>query len=100
MAMTITRKLIRADGTEAELIGPHALDDVRQMIGADTLDTVALRHLGQPLHVMLLDDLGYAKQLPVNDKATELYLENCHPHVTHQIRGDVVVVPDGDYAGA
>lgn len=96
--MTITRKLIRADGTEEDLIGPHALDDVRQMIGASTLDTVALRHLGQPLHVMLIDVNGYLRDLPVNSKATELYHANCIPGTTHQIRGDVVIVPDGDYA--
>ena len=98
--MTITRKLIRTDGTEVELTGPHAIGDIEQLIGADTLDTVALRHLGNPLHMMLVDDAGHSKKLPVNEKATELYLENCRPHTFHKIRGDVVIVPDGDYAGA
>ncbi|MBP6018763.1 MAG: hypothetical protein KA735_04675 [Burkholderiaceae bacterium] len=97
--MTITRKLIRANGTEEELIGPHALDDVMQMIGANTLDTVALRHMGQPLHVMLVDDNGAINDSPINAKATELYHANCIPGTTRPIHGDVVIVPDGDYAG-
>lgn len=96
--MTIIRKLIRTDGTEIHLEGPHAMVDVMQMIGADTLDTVMLRHLGDPLHVMLVDDAGHLRDLPINQKATELYWKNCVPGTTHAIRGDVVIVPDGDYA--
>lgn len=96
--MTITRKLIRADGTEEELIGPHALDDIKQMIGAGALDTVALRHLGQPLQVMLVDDCSLSNGSPVNTRATELYHANCIPGTTWPICGDVVVVPDGDFA--
>lgn len=96
--MTITRKLIRVDGTEVELVGPHALSDLMQMIGADTLDTVWMRHMGLPLHVMLVDDTGYVKGLPTNIKATELYHANCKPGTTWPICGDVVIVPDGDFA--
>lgn len=96
--MTITRKLIRADGTEEELIGPHALDDIKQMIGADSLDIVALRHLGEPLQVMIIDGAGHYRALPVNTKATGLYRANCIPSATQQIRGDAVIVPDSDFA--
>lgn len=95
--MTVIRKLIRVDGTEEELVGPHARRDIKQMIGAESLSTVTLRHLGQPLHVMLVDDLGYDKGLSTNARATELYWANCHPGTTHEIRGDVVIVPDGDF---
>lgn len=95
--MTITRKLIRVDGTEVELTGPHAIRDVAQMIGADSLDTVALRHMGSPLHVMMVDDAGMIDGRPVNVKATALYHANCVPGTTHPICGDVVVVPDGDF---
>lgn len=94
--MTATRKLIRADGTQVDLHGPHAMDDIRQMIGADALDTVLL---ADRRHVMLVDDLGHTKNLPVNAEATRLYLQRCHAGTTHQIRGDVVVVPDDDFAG-
>lgn len=96
--MTITRKLIRTDGTEVELVGPHAMGDLLQMIGAETFDTVWMRHMGLPLHVMLVDDEGRLKGLPANVKATELYHANCKPGTTHQICGDVVIVPDGDFA--
>ncbi len=98
--MTVIRKLIRVDGTEEDLIGPHALQDIKQMIGADALDTVQLRHLGHPVQVMLVDDSGMVDGKPVNPKATELYHANCFPGTTHQIHGDVVVVPDGDFARA
>lgn len=98
--MTTVRKLIRVDGTEHELIGPHAMDDIRQMIGALTTDTVALRHLGHPLHVMIVDDNGHLEGRAVNVKATDLYHANRIPGTAHQIVGDVVIVPDGDFAGA
>ncbi|KCB24871.1 hypothetical protein [Bordetella hinzii] len=89
------RKLIRADGTVTELNGPHAIEDVRSMIGADALDIV---RLADRVHVMLVDDLGHPKGLAVNAEATRLYHEVCIPGTTHPIRGDVVVVPDSDYA--
>lgn len=91
--MKPTRKLVRADGTDVELHGPHALMDVRQMIGADALDTVSL---ADRVHVMLVDDDGISKGLPVNPEATRLYQEA--RGVPRQIRGDVVIVPDSDYA--
>lgn len=91
--MKSIRKLIRADGAETELHGPHALQDVRQMIGADTLDTVSL---ADRVHVMLVDDDGISKGLPVNPEATRLYQDA--RGIPHQIRGDVVIVPDSDYA--
>jgi hypothetical protein len=91
--MKPTRKLVRADGAETELHGPHALQDVRQMIGADTLNTVSL---ADRVHVMLVDDEGVQKNLPVNPAATRLYQEA--RGIPYQIRGDVVIVPDSDYA--
>lgn len=91
--MKSIRKLIRADGVETELHGPHALADVCQMIGADALDIVSL---ADRVHVMLVDDEGILKNLPVNPAATRLY-QNARG-VPHQIRGDVVIVPDSDYA--
>lgn len=95
--MTPIRKLIRAHGAETELHGPHALQDIRQMISADTLGTILL---ADRKHVMLVDDDGHQKRLPVNAEATRLYHETCVPGTTWQIVGDVVVVPDSDYARA
>ena len=91
--MKHTRKLIRADGAETVLHGPHAIQDVCQMIGADALDTVSL---ADRVHVMLVDDDGIQKNLPVNPTATRLYQDA--RGIPHQIRGDVVIVPDSDYA--
>ncbi|MGO4402248.1 hypothetical protein [Achromobacter sp. PAB15] len=95
--MTSIRKLIRVDGTETELIGPHALCDVAQMIGASYVGAI---RLADRVHVMLVDDEGHFKHLPVNDVATRLYHAVCVPGTTRPIVGDVVVVPDADYARA
>ena len=92
------RKLIRADGTTQDLPAPLSIEKCEQLIHADTLDTVNLRHMGEPRHVMLLDDLGHKQGLPVNTEATALYHANCRPGTTHQIRGDVIVVPDSDFS--
>lgn len=93
------RRLIRADGTSEELATPRTMGNIHAMIGATAVDTVILRHMGHPLHVMLCDDLGHDKRLPVNAEATKLYHFNCKPGTTHTIRGDVVVVPDDDFGG-
>lgn len=92
------RKIIRVDGTETVLSAPQTFADILKAIGADTIDTVSLRHLGEPLHVMIVDDTGMLDNKPVNEKATELYHANCHPGTTTPIHGDVVVVPDSDFA--
>lgn len=97
--MSIIRKLITAGGTETELIGPHSLQDIRALIGTDTLDVVSLRHMGNPLHIMLVDDNGHGRYSPINNKATRLYHANCITGTTHQIAGDVVIAPASDYAG-
>jgi hypothetical protein len=92
------RRLIRTDGTSEDLAAPRTMGNLHAMIGATTVDTVCLHHMGNPLHVMLLDDNGHGKSLPVNTEATKLYHANCKPGTTHTIRGDVVVVPDEDFA--
>lgn len=108
------RKLIRTDGTEQELPGPLPMDELKRLIGAESIDSVNLRHLGWPLQVMLVDDHGHVTvpvetaaslelvsvghRKPVNAKATALYLANCIPGTTHKIVGDVVIVPDEDFA--
>lgn len=89
------RKIIRTDGTEEPIDGPQSYSAIESMIGADTTDNVTLV---DRIHVMILDDNGIAKDLPINEKATALYLERCRPGTTHQIRGDVVIVPDSDFA--
>ena len=92
------RVLLRADG-EKSTIEPGTMTEYRRALNAAAVDVVALRHLGaDPLYVMLLDDLGHDKALPVNAEATRLYHANCKPNTTHTIRGDVVIAPDSDFA--
>lgn len=89
----MTRELIRADGTRQALPQAVGIVAIERMIGADFLDTVNLRD-GR---VMLVDDQGHDRGLPVNLAATALYHSVCRPGTTHQIRGDVVVTLDADF---
>ncbi|MBB5413481.1 hypothetical protein OKW40_000850 [Paraburkholderia sp. RAU6.4a] len=93
-----TRRVLRADGTTQALEGPRTMAQIEALIGPDCecCDTVML----DGLHVMIVDDLGYRKGLPVNENATALYLLRCGPGVDWQIRGDVVIVPDDDFSPA
>lgn len=98
-----------------EIDGKPSMDDIHDIIGASAIDTVALRHLGEPLMVMCVDDRAYEtveidhgrgslelKPIralkPVNEAATQLYHANCKPGTKHKILGDVVVVPDEDFS--
>jgi len=110
------RKLIRTDGTVIDLPRALTTEQVGELIDADSLDFVSLHHLGRPLHVMAVDDRGWETETveltpshfelrpirarkPINAEATRLYLANyCIPGTTHQIVGDVVVMPDSDSA--
>lgn len=110
----IRRLVLRTDGSIEPLAERTSLEDIRKLINAGGLDTVTLHHWGHPLHVMLVDDLGYETKMvdhgggqfemvttkalkPVNQKATGLYWANCRPGTTHQIVGDVAIVPDEDF---
>lgn len=108
------RQIIRTDGTTEDLPAAKPMKELLQAIGAQTIDTVRMRHMGYPVHVMLVDDNGYdahavtdgdtttlvptRARKPVNVEATRLYHLNCVPGTTHQIVGDVVIVPDEDFA--
>lgn len=92
-----TRKLIRADGTTEEYSRPLSMREINTKINTNCIDTVRLKDRE---HVMIVDDNGHFKGLPVNTEATRLYHEVCRPGTTHQIVGDVVVVPDVDFLEA
>lgn len=97
-APAITRRLLRADGTSEDLPAPLDTRAIAKMIGASTLSSVVLKHMGRPLHVLMIDDAGDARALPINRTASKLYWLNCIPGTTHPIRGDAVIVPDEDFA--
>lgn len=94
----MTRRLIKVDGTEVPLDSKLSIPEICKLIGAQSLDTVQLQHLGHPIQVMLVDDVGAHRDLKVNEKATAMYVANCRPGTTWQIRGDVVVTYDEDFA--
>lgn len=90
------RKVICADGTEIAPDKPISTTQAAELIGASCLDTVML---SDGVHVMLVDDSGWLRGTPVNEKATALYLQRCRPGTSHTIRGNVVIVPDSDFGG-
>lgn len=92
--MNTIRMVLRATGEKVNCSEPMSIERIRTILQAEALDTV---RLADRVHVMPVDDSGYDKDLPVNAAATELYLQRCIPGTTHQIRGDVVVVPDSDF---
>lgn len=97
-------RVIRVSGEEEEhefplVSGRRALEKIYELIDCKTIDVVTLTfHSGQPSLVMVVDDEGYAKEKPVNPKATQLYHQRCKPGVTHQIVGDVALVNDSVFA--
>lgn len=94
---TVTLRLVlRTSGALEQIDKPVTIGEAQALIKAQTLDTVLLT---DRRHVMLVDDSGHDKALPVNQLATSLYLDRCYPGTTHEIRGDVVLVPDSDFSG-
>lgn len=91
------RVVLMTDGTVKPLEGKVSFDDVYRHIGkgCDCIDVVNLRQHGL---VMLVDDMGMYQQPDINPKATALYHSICVPGTTWPIRGNVVIVPDGDFA--
>lgn len=91
------RRLLRADGTTLDFEVPKSMDEIRALIGTDC-DLTDSVMLFDRKHVMILDDRGHHKELPVNEAATNLYLSRCAPGTRWVIRGNVVIVPDADFA--
>jgi hypothetical protein len=88
------RCIFRADGTYEALTGPQTMAQIEALIDCALCDSVML---ADRIHVMVIDDLGHKRGLPVNEVATRLY-RDARPGSPWEIRGDVVVVPDSDYA--
>jgi hypothetical protein len=80
--------------TEAEIGDIPALI---KLIGCETIDVVILPHLGDPMIVMLVDDEGMIRDLPINKVATALYRQS-RPDSIYAIHGNVVMCPDLDFS--
>jgi hypothetical protein len=89
-----TRCVIRSNGIRIEIAGPVSIAHIEHLIGADICDTVML---ADGLLVMIVDDLGHSKESPLNAIAMGLFPE-VRPGNPWVIKGDVVVVPDNDFA--
>ena len=84
---------LRASGAQETLAPGLSMSKARKLMGADFFDVVNL-HDGR---IMLVDDLGLEKDLPINAAATSLYHSVCVPGTTWPIRGDVIIVLDANY---
>lgn len=108
------RRLIKTDGTVADFPNRVEWSEIRRLCAVKGFDIVRLRHLGEPLHVMLIDDDGWESEMidhgngqfelrpirarkPINHAATTLYHANCIPGTKHSIAGDVFICPDADF---
>lgn len=92
----MTRVLIKTNGETIALDDrPHSIDEIKALIGADVIDSRMLHDSGE--HVMIFDDVFIDKQLPLNVGATVIYHAAGYS-MAQQICGDVVLVPDADFA--
>ena len=89
-----TRCMITVDGSIRVFDEPVSIEQGHELLRAGSLDTVILE---DRKHVMLVDDLGSDKHLPVNALATRHYHAKCGAVVPWSIRGPVLIVPDADY---
>lgn len=99
--------IIRTSGAEEHIDADW--ESIAVHIGAEVMDSVSLRD-GRRMFVndagwdvvavetsMGTDLVPIAPRLPVNEKATALYLRVCKPGTTHRIVGDVAIVEDDPF---
>lgn len=89
-----TRCVFRTDGTVLFLNGPQTMAQLEALIGCTACDTVML---WDHMHVMIVDDTGHQRGLPINAAGTAFY-QKSRPGSPWVVRGDIVIVPDSDYA--
>lgn len=91
---TLQRMILRANGATEPLEEPAGLDAFNRATDEALPFTVRL----PGGWIMLGDDNGIAKGLPVNEAATALYHSVCRPGTTHRIQGDVLVTMYSDFS--
>lgn len=95
--MTMTRGLIRADGTAEPLEQPLTDAELVQRLNSGGRPAICrLRHLGKPSMVMLFDAGACCAGRPFNVRATAMYAANCAKTTDYRVCGDVVVAPEAD----
>ena len=92
---TLQRMILRANGATEPLEEPAGLDAFNRATDEALPFTVRL----PDGWVMMGDDNGIAKGLPVNEAATALYHSVCRPGTTHKVHGDVLVTVEADFGG-
>jgi pyrroline-5-carboxylate reductase len=93
--LALRRMILRTTGEVVELDQRVPIEQLAAIIGCECAHVVML---ADRLHVMYVDDNGVDKGLSHNVAATALYWQKCGGPVDAAIYGDVVVVPDSDYA--
>ena len=97
MPRMMTVLVLRSDGTEEEheVQRNDYINQIHRLLGCTIFDTVNLTDENGRLdgRVMLVDDIGHQKGLPVNWAATTLYHARCRPgSQPPPIVGDVAIV--------
>lgn len=94
MTLTYTsRRILFADGSQEQLNEAYTTKEIGAMISADQCSAIMLKH-GM---VMMVDDAGQEKCLPVNYLATAIVYGSQPYGIEREIRGEVVIVPDTDF---
>jgi hypothetical protein len=92
--------IIRTDGTEESHEERPTMSLCLAAIQASALETIPIGRANTPPddQIMLVDDTGALRDLPVNAKATALDQAICVPGNPHHIHGDVIVTYDWYFA--
>lgn len=88
------RKLLRTDGSVMLIGGPQTSEQIKALIRCESVDS---RMLDDRVHVLIFDDVGALKDLPINAAATRLYHAAGYS-LQQYIHGHAVIVPDADFA--
>src|SRR5262245_54888766 len=82
--------ILRANGEMEDLPGPLSLEQMQKAVGG-YIEFVTLRIVGRERHIMIVNEEGLLKDLPVNPQATALYVEATRGAAVTPIVGDVIL---------
>lgn len=94
MMLTYTsRRVVAIEGNQQGLSESLTMKQIGDLIAADCCSVIMLKH-GM---VMIVDDAGQEKKLPINYLATAIVYGSQPYGLEREIRGDVVIAPDTDF---